>query len=126
MAVSAYNLAIVFEDLGQVDKAFELYKEAEENLLKSAVTKNFLSDVYVGLAHLSYYTGDINKAEEYSEKAMDVGIKSYGEFNPNMTFVYMSYANVLESQGRIEEAIAGLAKGAPVTTLTDHLYQPIK
>lgn len=118
LAVSAYNLAIVFEDLGQVDKAFELYKEAEENLLKSTNTKNFLSDVYVGLSHLSYYMGDINKAEEYSEKAMDVGIKSYGEFNPNMTFVYMSYANVLESQGRVEEAIALLKKSLQIRKST--------
>ena len=118
LAVSAYNLAIVFEDLGQVDKAFELYKEAEEDLLKSSISKNFLSDVYVGLSHLSYYSGDINKAEEYSEKAMDVGITSYGEFNPNMTFVYTSYANILESQERYEEAIALLEKSLQIRKST--------
>ena len=118
LAVSAYNLAIVFEDLGQVDKAFQLYKEAEENLLKSTITKNFLSDVYVGLSHLSFYAGDINKAEEYSEKAMDLGIRSYGEFNPNMTFVYVSYANILESQGRYEEAVALLEKSLQIRKST--------
>jgi CHAT domain-containing protein/tetratricopeptide (TPR) repeat protein len=118
LAVSAYNLAIVFEDLGQIDKALELYREAEKNLLESNTTKNFLSDVYVGLSHISFYSGDLNKAEEYSEKAMDVGIKSYGELNPNMTFVYVSYANILESQGKYEEAIALLEKSLKIRKST--------
>jgi len=118
LAVSAYNLAIVFEDLGQVDKALELYKEAEANLIKSGIEKTFLSDVYVGLSHLSFYAGDLNRAEAYSEKAMDVGIKSYGEFNPNMTFVYVSYANILESQGKHNEAIALLEKSLKIRRST--------
>lgn len=118
LAVSAYNLAIVFEDLGQVDKALELYKEAETNLIKSGIEKTFLSDVYVGLSHLHFYAGDVNRAEVYSEKAMDVGIKSYGEFNPNMTFVYVSYANILESQGKHNEAIALLEKSLKIRRST--------
>ena len=118
LAVSAYNLAIVFEDLGEIDRARALYKEAEKNLLASDRTETFLSDVYVGLSHLSFYAGDLNKAEEYSEKAMDVGIKSYGEFNPNMTFVYVSYANILESQKKYEEAIALLEKSLKIREST--------
>lgn len=118
LAVSAYNLAIVFEDLGRFERAQELYLEAEENLLKSKMTKNFLSDVYVGLSLLSFYSGDIARAEEYSEKAMDVGIRSYGEFNPNMTFVYTSYANILESQEKYEESIALLEKSLSIRKST--------
>jgi len=118
LAVSAYNLAIVFEDLGQVDRALNLYKEAETNLIKSGIEKTFLSDVYVGLSHLHFYAGDLNRAEVYSEKAMDVGIKSYGEFNPNMTFVYVSYANILESQGKHNEAIALLEKSLKIRRST--------
>lgn len=118
LAVSAYNLAIVFEDLGQIESALELYKEAEKNLLASDRTETFLSDVYVGLSHLSFYAGDLNKAEEYSEKAMDVGIKSYGESNPNMTFVYVSYANILESQRKYQEAIALLEKSLKIREST--------
>ena len=118
LAVSAYNLAIVFEDLGQIDRALDLYKEAETNLIKSGIEKTFLSDVYVGLSHLHFYAGDLNRAEVYSEKAMDVGIKSYGEFNPNMTFVYVSYANILESQGKHNEAIALLEKSLKIRRST--------
>lgn len=114
LAVSAYNLAIVYEDLGQIDKALELYKEAENHLLQSGVTKSFLSDVYVGLAHINFYAGDIDKAENYAQKAMYEGIASYGEFNPNMTFVYVSYANILESKGDYDEAISLLQKSLDI------------
>ncbi len=118
LAVSAYNLAILYEDLAQPDKAMELYIEAEQNLLKSERKKNFLSDVYVGIAHLCNYSGDLNKAEDYAEKAMDVGLRSYGEFNPNMTFVYTSYANILESKKEYKESIKLLEKSLKIRRST--------
>ena len=114
LAVSAYNLAILYEDLVQPEKALKLYKDAEHYLLKSKETKSFLSDVYVGIAHLYFYRKEINKAEEYSEKAIDVGLKSYGEYNPNMTFVYTSYANILESKEKYKEAIILLEKSLKI------------
>lgn len=114
LAVSAYNLALVFEDQGQIEKAISNYIEAERLLLNSEIEKNFLSDVYAGLTHVYFYSGDLTKAEEYGEKAMDVGIRSYGEFNPNMTFTYVSYANVLEARERYDEAIALLEKSLEI------------
>ncbi len=114
LAVSAYNLAILYEDLAQPKKALELYLEAEQYLLKSDNKINFLSDVYVGVAHLYFFRKEINKAEEYSEKAVDVGLKSYGEFNPNMTFVYNSYANILISKKKYKEAIILLEKSLTI------------
>ena len=114
LAVSAYNLGIVYEDLGQFEKAIELYRGAEKYLLAIGDKKTFLSDVYVGLANISFYSEDINRAEQYAEKALDVGIKSYGEYNPNMTFVYVSYANILESKGAYNEAIKLLEKSLKI------------
>ena len=114
LAASAYNLAILYEDLAQRDKALKLYKDAEHYLLKSNDTMTFLSDVYVGLAHLYFFNKEIDKAEEYSEKALDIGIKSYGEFNPNMTFVYNSNANILEKKGKYKEAIKLLEKSLKI------------
>ena len=114
LAVSAYNLAMVYEDLAQPKKALELYLEAEKNLLKSGDKKSFLSDVYIGLAHIYFYQKDIDKATEYAEKAMDVGLISYGEYNPNMTFVYTSYANILENEGRYKESIKLLKKALKI------------
>lgn len=107
LAASAYNLAILYEDLARREMALKLYKDAEYYLLKvNDSTKTFLSDVYAGLAHLYFYNKEIEKADEYIEKAMDVGMKSYGEFNPNMTFVYNINANILESKKKYKEAIA--------------------
>ena len=114
LAVSAYNLAILYEDLAQTDKALTFYKEAEYYLLKENDPRSFLSDVYVGIAHLYFFGKDVNKAEEYSEKAMDFGLKSYGEFNPNMTFVYNSYANILVSKKKYAEAISLLEKSLKI------------
>ena len=114
LAVSAYNLAILYEDLAQPEKALKLYKDAEAYLLKNKEVKSFLSDVYVGIAHVYKGENDIYKAEEYSEKAMDVGLKSYGEFNPNMTFVYTSYANILEWKEKYKESIALLEKSLQI------------
>lgn len=118
LAVSAYNLAILYEDLAQPKKALKLYLEAEQYLLISENKVTFLSDVYVGIAHLHFYRKEINKAEEYSEKAIDVGLKSYGEFNPNMTFVYNSYANILVSKKKYKEAIILLEKSLTIREST--------
>lgn len=114
LAVSTYNLALVYDDIGQTDRAMELYKEAEYELLRSGEKKNFLSDVYVGMALIYFYSGDISKAELYAEKAMEKGLISYGEFNPNMTFVYTTYANILEADGKYAESVALLEKNLKI------------
>ena len=118
LSASAYNLAILYEDLAQREKALELYKDAEHYLLKVNDTMSFLSDVYVGMAHLYFFNKEIDKAEEFSEKALDVGMKSYGEFNPNMTFVYNSYANILESKKEYKDAIGLLEKSLKIREQT--------
>ena len=118
LAVSTYNLALVYDDLGQIEKAMELYQQAENYLLKSKQEKNFLSDVYVGMALIYFYSGDISKAEVYAEKAMEKGLKSYGEFNPNMTFVYTTYANILEAEKKYEESVAMLEKNLKIRRAT--------
>lgn len=118
LAVSTYNLALVYDDLGQSDKAMDLYKQAENHLLDSNRTKNFLSDIYVGMALIYFYAGDASKAEIYAEKAMEKGLISYGEFNPNMTFVYTTYANILEAEKKYDESVALLEKNLKIRLST--------
>lgn len=118
LAVSAYNIALVYDDLGQSVKAMDLYKQAESLLIKSSRPKNFLSDVYVGMALIYFYGGDMSKAEVYAEKAMEKGLISYGEFNPNMTFVYTTYANILEAHEKHDEAITLLEKNLKIRLST--------
>ena len=118
LAVSAYNLAMVYEDTGLLDEAMELYLSAEKYLLKNKDFYSFLSDVYIGIAHIYKYKQDFNQAEKFADRAMDIGLKSYGEFNPNMTFVYTSYANILISEKKYKEAIELLTKGLKIREKT--------
>ena len=114
LAVSEYNLGIVYEDLGIPDKALELYLAAEKNLLKTESRETFLSDVYVGITHIHFYGGEMEKAEFYAEKALEEGLRTYGEDNPNITFIYTSYANILEYQERYGESIEILEKSLDI------------
>ncbi len=114
LAVSAYNLGIVFEDLGQDQRAMGLYKEAEGYLQGLGPERNFLPDVYVGIAQIYFYSGDIEKAEEYAEKAYDMALDAYGKDNPSITFIYASYANILEAKEKYDEAIGLLEKSLAI------------
>lgn len=114
LAVSTYNLALVYDDLGQTERALELYHQSENLLLESKEKRNFLSDVYVGIALIHFYAGDLSKAEIYVDKAMEKGLSSYGEFNPNMTFVYTTYANILEAKKEYKAAIELLRKNLKI------------
>ena len=114
LAVSEYNLGIVYEDLGLPDKALEYYYAAEENLLKSEAENTFLSDIYVGIAHIHFYSGDTEKAEFYVEKSLQEGLENYGPDNPNITFIYTSFSNILEYQERYQESIDLLEKSLEI------------
>jgi len=118
LAVSAYNIALVYDDLGQSEKAMELYQQAESHLLNSERKETFLSDVYVGMALIYFYSEEHAKSEIYAEKALEEGLKSYGEFNPNMTFVYTTYANILEKKGKYQEATDLLEKNLKIRKST--------
>ncbi len=114
LAVSEYNLGIVYEDLGIPEKALEYYHAAEQNLLSSEAENTFLSDVYVGIAHIHFYSGDTERAEFYADKSLQEGLDSYGPDNPNMTFIYTSYANILEYQERYQESIELLERSLSI------------
>lgn len=114
LAVSEYNLGIVYEDLGMPEKALQYYHAAEENLLKSEADNTFLSDVYVGIAHIHFYSGDTERAEFYADKSLQEGLESYGPDNPNITFIYTSYANILEYQERYQESIELLERSLDI------------
>ncbi len=118
MAISAYNIAMVYEDIGRTEEAMELYLETEKYLLKQKGYLTFLSDVYIGIAHIYKYKQDFDQAEKYADKAMDVGLKTYGEYNPHMTFVYTSYANILISKNKYKEGIELLKKGLEIRKKT--------
>jgi CHAT domain-containing protein len=116
---------MAYEDLEETQKALNLYKKAESYLLSDKETPSFLPDVYVGIAHIYFYDKDIGKAERYAEKAMDIGLKHYGEFSPNMTFVYNSYRHIFELKEQYKESIKLLKKIIKIRENTygkDHVW----
>ena len=114
LAISSYNLAIVCEELDNSEEALKLYKESEQLLLKNKDEHTFLMDIYSGMSELYHNNKDINEAEIYADKAMEIGLEVYGEFHPKMTFVYKSYAHVLESKKKYTEAIVLLHKNLKI------------
>ncbi len=114
MAVSAYNLAMVYEDTGLQKEAMDLYQEAEKYLLLNSSGPTFLADVYVGIAHIYKYNNDLTNAEKYAEKALDIALQTYGEMNPNVTFIYTSNADILSRKRNYKEAIELIKKNVQI------------
>lgn len=114
LAISSYNLGVACEDLGKSRQALKLYREAEQLLLQNEGDYSFLSEVYVVMARLNFSNKDINEAEKYADKALELGLEAYGDFHPKMTFVYAIYANILESKEKYKESIHLLHKSLKI------------
>ena len=114
LASSSYNLASVYKELAMSHNAIKLYKEAEKFLLQSKNDYSFLPAIYVGLSQGYFDNKDINEAEKYADKAMEIGLEVHGEFHPEMTFVYTAYANILVSKKKYNESIQLLHKSLKI------------
>ena len=112
---ASYNIAILYEDLSMSWDDIKIYKETEQLILKNKDEYPFLSDVYVGMSHFYFNNKDINEAEKYAEKAMEIGLEVYGESHSKMTFVYATYANILESKKKYTESIQLLHKSLKIS-----------
>ena len=115
LAKSSNNIASVYEDLSMSWDDIKIYKETEQQILKNKDDYSFLSDVYVGMSHFYFNNKDINEAEKYAEKAMEIGLDVYGEFHWEMTLVYTAYANILESKKKYTESIQLLHESLKIT-----------
>ena len=105
LAISAYNLGIVYEDLANYNKAIYTYEEAVDYLLTLKEPKDaFLSDIYLAIANTYNHKNDLFKAKEYATLALQVGLEKYGKDHPNMSFVYESNASVYQSLGEYNKA----------------------
>lgn len=97
MAITTYNIGIVYEDLGDYDKAIDFYNEAVQyDLSDRGEDIGFVSDIYLALANTYAGKNDLEKAEEFAQKALQLAIKKYGEYSPQISFVYQAYANIFE------------------------------
>ncbi|TVZ56289.1 tetratricopeptide repeat protein [Lutibacter sp. Hel_I_33_5] len=109
LAITSYNIAIVYEDLGRFNEAIDLYKTSGEYLLKSKNTA-FLPDTYLGISNTYSLKRDFDNAEIYVEKALNLAIQKYGENSPDITFFYISYASHLKRKKEYKKALQFIEK----------------
>ena len=122
LAVSAYNLGILFEDLGREQKAMDLYMEAGEYLEGLDERRNFLPDVYVGIAQIHFYSGDIEKAEEYAEKAKVCKLDTDEARDSAMEFGISAIPTIiLFKDGQVQKKWVGLTSKKDLAEAIDEL-----
>jgi len=102
LAISAYNLGIVYEDLANYDEAIAIYMEAVDLLKVDPTEANFLSDIYLAIANTYKHKNDLVKALEFTTLALNEGLGKYGNDDPNISFVFESYAGVQQALGNFE------------------------
>ncbi|QIE59708.1 CHAT domain-containing protein [Rasiella rasia] len=105
LAISAYNIGIVYEDLGRYNEALTIYNNAIDYLKQTNDPKtSFLPSVYLAMANTHNRNNNIIKAEEYTSLAHTEGIRTYGADNPEMSFVYESNSSIYKDLGQFEKA----------------------
>lgn len=119
LAIATCNIGIVQEMLGEYDNAIALYnKSVQYDLLDRGEEIGILSDVYVALSNTYFKKNDLEKAEEFANKALRLAIKKYGIESPQTSFVYVSYANIFELKGDYEKNIEYLNKALNIRRKT--------
>ena len=115
VSVLLNNMAGVYEDQGDYEKALEYYSkdlEISEKVLGSghpstATTYNNMAGVYKA-------QGDYEKALEYYEKDLEISEKVLGSDHPNTATTYNNMALVYEAQGEYEKALEYNSKAIEV------------
>lgn len=104
LAISAYNIGIVYEDLANYDEATKLYTQTVNLLIEDTSSVNFLPDAYLALANTYKHKNNLVKALEYTNLALNEGIKKNGEDHPDMGFVYENNAAIYSALGDYKTA----------------------
>jgi tetratricopeptide (TPR) repeat protein len=106
LSITAFNIGIIHEVQGDLSKAIEFYKKSETYDLKNQGEKvGFISDIYVALSNVYIKKNDLEKAEVYIEKALNLSVSIFGENNLNVANVYSSYVQLLKLKGKYKESL---------------------
>ena len=116
LSVLYNNMAGVYEDLGEYEKAMEYYGKAlaiRERVLgtehpDTAATYNNMANVY-------YYQGDYSKALEYYGKDLAISERVLGFEHPSTAATYHNMAYVYKIQGNYEKALEYYGKDLAIS-----------
>ena len=94
------NMAIVYENQGELDKAEELYRKAKTHFEQAGDKQNIVTTVG-NLADVSYLRGDLGGAEKLYEQALQASAK----LEPNLPgYLLYRSADLSLTQGRVRDA----------------------
>ncbi len=98
LAISVFNIGIVYEGQGAYDDAIESYLEAEA-LIANRDDAKFASDLYVALSNSYRGKNNLVKSKEYAQLALTKALDTYGPDNPSVSFVYQCNAGLYKALG---------------------------
>ncbi len=100
-AIAYFNVGLFFYNKGDISKSFEYYEKSLSIVEKNASNDPFMANCYNAIAGNYAAIGDEEKSFAYSQKALKMALKSYGEDNPEIRVFCNSYASKLQEHARV-------------------------
>ena len=115
VVVALNNLAIVYSQLAQYDKALQCYNDALDIIVLLYGEKHHhVGDNYANRATLYSKMGNIEQARIYTEKALTIFIDYYGERHSTVAIAYNNLGALFYDQGMKQEAFDNYAKAISI------------
>lgn len=112
---SEINLAYVYSEYGQIQKAFEILKNvANKCETIFGETGTWSAYVYTELAAVYSDMQKYTQSIQYYEKAITIYENVYGPKHPDLAYVYGNKANTLMKMGEKTEALAYIEKAIKI------------
>ncbi|GHV09123.1 hypothetical protein FACS1894217_12710 [Clostridia bacterium] len=111
-----HNIACVFHDQGDYDKALELrYKALAISEKVFGAKHPNTATTYNNIANLYHYQGDYDKALEWHKKALGIREKVLGTEHPDTAMTYNNIACVYHDQGDYDQALEWYKKALAIS-----------
>ncbi|WP_025666867.1 CHAT domain-containing protein [Aquimarina megaterium] len=132
LATTTFNIGVVNEALGDYNMAIEFYKKsATYDLRNQGEEVGFITDIYTAISGIYAKKNDLEKAEEYIDKALKKAVIIYGENHLNTANIqawYVRYLKLKEEYAisldfdkkalRVREKSYGVYNWFPIQNLT--------
>jgi len=115
-AISLVNIAVIYDQNNQVDRAEPLFRRALSLFEASKSDGPELAGILMGLASVRTARGDHAEAVEMLERARVIASGIEGELGPNVARIDASLAHVAAERGRHADALALYARSMNALT----------
>jgi tetratricopeptide (TPR) repeat protein len=109
---NAAQIALAYDDIGQIfrkkkeyKKAIEFHNKSLEINKKNGVTQQAIILNYYNIGTSYEFLREEDLAMTYFKKSLEIQIKTLGLMHPEITYPYVSIAYILYGKGRLDEAL---------------------